>query len=147
MNLVKYPKSPETTYASGKTNRDYFDQGYPGVHAKYLVEMSFKHPVMYFMFYRWFIPLTLHKNDRQGLTEMVRHYRKYDYLPFWAEFSQYHPVLGMLYLIFQGFICILTRPVQQTVGIAGQTEGQRIGNGVAFTYDKLAQKNSDMPSD
>ena len=112
---IKYPPRPKRTYApleneddgyryedmarySTGNVRQLFNAGSAYAHALYMVQMSFKHPILYFLWYRWWIPSLLHDSERKHVSLCVREFRKGEYRPYWAEFSLYHPFQFILWL-------------------------------------------------
>ena len=84
-------------YRSGHV-REVFDVGGAFAHADYMIQMSFKHPILYFLWYRWWAPSLLHESERKHLSFCIHDIRVYDYRPYWAEFSLYHPLQFILFL-------------------------------------------------
>ena len=70
----------EHHFQSGIYIREMFDSGIAIVHAHYMVEMSFRHPVMYFLFYRWWVLWFLHENQRKYIGAPL-------IIPFYASYS------------------------------------------------------------
>lgn len=77
-----------------------FEQGHPAAYAKYVVEMSFRHPIMYLLLYRWWTRSLLHEEDRQTFDRLLVHYRGETFSPYWTKFSLYHPVQFAIFLFF-----------------------------------------------
>ena len=73
----------------------------------YMIEMSFRHPIMYFLWYRWWIPTLMSEEYRKDFPTYMKNRREI-YVSYWAGFAQYHPVLFLWYalpvLFFQGTI-------------------------------------------
>jgi hypothetical protein len=89
--------------------------------AKYMVELKLRHPVMYCLFYRWWIPSLLPKNARKLLPYAIHATQQINFLPFWAEFAKYHPVLFAFVFFFQFVVQFLTTPIKTiTVGLTGK---------------------------
>jgi hypothetical protein len=123
---TKYPKRPEGSsdrthsedYADDLNGdvRKVFDKGSAYKHAQYMVEMSFRHPIMYVLWYMWAIPLLLDEDEKPFLHKWIKYHRTRAFRPYWAEFALYHPVLFCLYWIggifFQFLIKLLTTPKQ-----------------------------------
>lgn len=124
---IKHQKRPEGTTGADLTRGrekhhtgEYFNNGAACAYARYMIEMSFKHPIMYLLFFHWWIPSLLHKDEydgldprwRPGIKTWVKQLRKTDYKPYWAEFSLYHPIQFLVFLlairIFQGIVKFLT---------------------------------------
>ena len=103
-------------YHSGAIRR-LFNAGSAYAHGRYMIEMSFKHPIMYILWFRWWIPYLLHKDERKMLREAIEFSRKYEYRPYWAEFALHHPVLFLVYLLFQTFIKFLSTPIKIIGGV------------------------------
>jgi hypothetical protein len=124
MISFKYPKRPN--FAPNRdADRFYYHKGYRSMvfhcgsayaHAHYLIKMSFRHPIMYFLWYRWWIPFLLQEDERNVLPQHIKTLRKEDYGPYWSEFSIHHPVQYLLFLLFilcfQFLIQLLTTPVK-----------------------------------
>jgi len=93
-----------------------FRHGSAKLHADYLTEMKARHPIMYFCWYRWWIPTLLHEDERKDLDHYMHVCRQYRHRPFWAEFSMFHPVQYLLFflsaLLFQSAIKCLTAPIK-----------------------------------
>ena len=112
-----------------------FREGSGVGHACYLTEMSFKHPIMYFCFYRWWIPTLLTPNERRAFDELYQWRHRDFYRPYWAEFSSHHPVqfllLFIVFVLFQSFIKLLTAPVKavhRVFKVQGPTGGAGAGH-------------------
>jgi len=111
-------------------------QGGVGAHLFFMRDMLFRHPVMYFLFYRWWLLRSLPDqgillpgcDDTTGTIKQYFDYYKnttkdppsvYDYyqsLPIWARFAIYHPIFVLLWIAFRT-VCkfleqFLTAPVQ-----------------------------------
>ena len=107
-------KYPELDEIAGYTLPFYDGNG--AEHAHYLIEMSFKRPIMYLLFYRWWVPGLLSAVERKRLEQ-------YDFSmlrrSYWAEFSLYHPVQFMLLLFahraFQFCVKFLIKPLAAPV--------------------------------
>jgi hypothetical protein len=99
--------------------RGLFDAGSAYLHGRYMIEMSFKHPIMYMLWYRWWVPSLLHEDERKHLRHWMDRSRKCDYRPYWAEFSMHHPIqfiVGLfLWRIFQGLIKLTSFRLRQSV--------------------------------
>lgn len=114
---TKYPEFDYTRCCGLYASPISFQDGSGACHAYYLREMSYKHPVLYYLFYRWWVPMLLTPDERMVFDE-----RKSDEWerPYWAEFSLHHPVQFMLLIVvcraFQFFskggIKLLTAPVK-----------------------------------
>ena len=121
MRPTKYPEFhyfvdvEEPNYRCGIYIREMFDSGIAIVHADYMVEMSFRHPVMYFLFYRWWILMFLHENQRKYIGKYIKRIRS-KRLPYWAEFSLYHPIQYCLFWIvislFEFVVKLFTAPIK-----------------------------------
>jgi len=99
------------------TMRSAFDIGSAYEHAHYMIEMSFRHPIMYFLFYRWWVPLFLHEGQREKIVCWIEKLRKSHFRPYWAEFALRHPIQYALFWIvcapFQFLIKFLTAPIKK----------------------------------
>ena len=102
---TKFPKCPHVSGVESYQADKYdfrkccmFNEGYITLHARYLIEMSFKHPIMYVLWYRWWIVSLIHKDDRTGFELRLKTYRSY-YRPYWAEFSSHHPIQYVIFLL------------------------------------------------
>ena len=114
----------------------FFVEGSGLEHAHYLYEFSFKHPILCYLFYRWWLPTLLTPEDRERFYEAwYNHYMvKELYRPYWAEFNYHHPVqfllLFGLYSLFQFAVMSLTRLVKPVYGffrprcVRGGADGQ-----------------------
>jgi len=157
----KYPRSYDRRHDLPRWER----------HAmSYLKAMSFKHPIMYILFYRWWIPMLLSPQEREYLNGKYQEYYE-DHLyferPYWVEFSSHHPVqFFLLYLVWLtclGFVKLLTAPVKivrrmfkgdvfQGVETTDVSDPCRDGsprvNGVSGTVtdDELPHEDDNMPS-
>ena len=81
-------------------------------HAGYLIEMSRRHPIMYWIWYRWWVPLLLHKDERQRLDGHVESRQRFGFRPYWADFALYHPVQFLVFLLLRSpCLWILNQPV------------------------------------
>ena len=96
--------------------RKMFDLGSSFMHAYYLVEMSFRHPIMYFLFYRWWIPLFLLEEQKENFGERIKHIRSTYFRPYWAEFSLRHPVqyclFWIVFFLFEFIVKLFTAPIK-----------------------------------
>ena len=116
---TKYPERTDNTGADWTDTfreGELFQVGSAKAHADYLIEMKAKHPIMYFLWFRWWIPSLLHDDERKQLDHYIKICRKHRHRSYWAEFAMYHPVQYLLYvltvLFFQGFIKYLPTPVK-----------------------------------
>jgi hypothetical protein len=179
---TKYPKRPAWTrrfqnadefeerlaedihdYHNGHIYRAfYMGSGY--AHARYLADMMFRHPVMYYLWYRWWIPSLLQEEERTILYNQIDVCRV-NYRPYWIEFSLYHPVLFFLWVLaFQVFVKFPTFAIKKICRIcnchffrlanesgiqAGQCTRTRAEIGIDKTSieNVLTHKNDDMPSE
>jgi len=121
MRPTKYPRfhtfiDAEEGLHDGNLARTLFDMGSAYLHAYYMVEISFRHPVMYFLFYRWWIPFFLHKEEQKKVDKFIRYIRSVYFRPYWAEFALYHPVQYCLFWIvlslFEFIIKLFAVPVK-----------------------------------
>ena len=110
MRPTKYSESywfrgaEEQFYENGHRMREMFDSGIAIVHAHYMVEMCFRHPVMYFLFYRWWMLWFLHENERKYIGKYIKRIRA-ERLPCWAEFALYHPIMTRKHLFLKNLFC------------------------------------------
>jgi hypothetical protein len=87
-----------------------FADGNVYVYAVYLVRMQYKHPIWYQLWYRWWVPHLLHKEERVNLTTAIEFAKLSRPQPFWADFSLCHPFLFFLLLFFQTLVKFFTAP-------------------------------------
>jgi len=79
-------------------------------YAKYMVDFSIRHPIMYFLFYRWWLFYSMRGESREQLTKWIKHWRTcYPHvghfrMSFWAAFALYHPVLVLLWIMFRSVL-------------------------------------------
>jgi hypothetical protein len=101
--MNKYPKRPvdenDHIYHHNIQPGDAFRCGCARMHARYLTEMSRRHPVMYWGWYRWWIPSLLHEDEYKELDHWLKYYRNFEFRPYWADFALYHPVQFLVYLL------------------------------------------------
>jgi len=80
----------------------------PYRYARYLREFYIRHPLMWFLFYRWWFLWAAPKEMRPGLLQHIR--TDHADAPFWKDFVSHHPVLFILWLavrtLFQLFVNI-----------------------------------------
>jgi hypothetical protein len=76
-----------------------FQCGCAHMHARYLIEMSRRHPIMYWVWYRWWIPSLLHEDERRLLDWKLRNCKQFEFRPYWADFALYHPVQFLVFLL------------------------------------------------
>jgi hypothetical protein len=93
---ARYPD--ETPYDHG--GGEIFWKGSSYAHAAYLVDMRLKHPILYFLWYRWWVMWLLHEDELRSLTEHMQYIHQKKYNPTWVYFSGEHPVLFLFYLLF-----------------------------------------------
>jgi len=122
--MNKYPKRPVDPdympYNDSGNSRDrggyLLRMGVALMHARYMIEMSRKHPVMYWLWYRWWIPSLLHEDERKRLDSWLKSLLEFEYNPYWADFSMYHPVQFLVFLLLrnscQFFVKYLTTPIE-----------------------------------
>lgn len=69
---------------------------------KYMFEMSQKHPIMYLLWYRWWLPTLLTDWSREYIAEAGEDLQyNYNYPVWWTGFAMYHPLqFVVLYLLF-----------------------------------------------
>jgi len=122
--MNKYPKRPEdvdympyndsgnSQYRGGRL----FRMGVAIMHAQYMIEMSRKHPIMYWLWYRWWVPSLLHEDERKRLDSWQKVLLEFKYNPYWADFSMYHPVQFLVFLLLRNackfFVNSLTTPIK-----------------------------------
>ena len=130
----------------------------------YSLEMSFRHPILYFLFYRWWVRLGCPPKYRPLLIGEYYYQRTYRYRTYWTEFSLYHPVQYMLLLfvvtVFKFLIKCLTAPIKAVYswlrdkgldGTPADIHGSSGGNGAAELeidsghVEELAHQDADVP--
>jgi len=122
MRPKKYPEfhcwhgDERACFCNGIGLRDMFESGGARVHAQYMYEMSIRHPVMYFLFYRWWLFMFLHEDQKNNIAECIKYIRDNHSRPYWAEFALYHPVLYCLFWfiisIFEFVVKLFTSPIK-----------------------------------
>ena len=141
---TKYPKSNhnEGHYGMEWKAGEQFSTGDAWRHACYLVEMKASHPIMYFLWFRWWIPTLLHEDEREKLDHYVKVCSQTTYRSFWAEFSMHHPVQFLLYylavFLFQRLIKFLTAPVKM-INRTVKPQSTKNGFGDVLIEDKLVK--------
>ena len=99
---IKYPK---------ESSLYIFPHGHPNgmTHtlAKQMLTLWYSHPIIYLLWYRWWIPSLLHEDDRENLIYILGG----DQItaPYWVEFSKFHPVQ------FVAILLLIIRPYQIVV--------------------------------
>jgi len=157
----KYPKRTDHNTADWTTHwRDgeLFQVGSARAHADYLIEMKARSPVMYFLWYRWWIPSLLHEEERVQLEDYLNCCRRIRHRSYWAAFSLHHPVLFLLYFLFIFFFQItvkfLTAPIkvigrffksQWTSSKSGEALYSREGVDNTLAEDKFIEQDGNMP--
>ena len=88
-----------------------------GHYISYMQDMWLRHPIMYILFYRWWLLYSLPVHIRWFLvlpSAMTGRYS--NFMPQWATFALYHPILFVFWLLFySGFQLVvkcLTAPIQ-----------------------------------
>ena len=67
-------------------------------HMRYLAEMSRRHPIMYWLWFRWWIPTLLHEDERKRLNDFCI---DHEFRPYWADFALYRPVQFLVFLFLR----------------------------------------------
>jgi len=92
-----------------------FHEGSGFICAEFLREMSVRHPIMYLLFYRWWIPMQLSPEEREEF-DRVREVNRYKYTAYWMEFALYHPVqfvlLRPIWIAFQPCVKLFAAPIE-----------------------------------
>ena len=114
--MNNYPKRPADEYdnpnsdMSSSWNEGHkFRCGSAYAHAGYLIEMSRRHPIMYWLWYRWWIPSLLHEDERKKLVQRIESRLRVDYRPYWADFALYHPIQFLMYLLLRWHVKQMTK--------------------------------------
>jgi hypothetical protein len=104
--MNKYPKRPvdendnPNIFSGEEWYAGYlFRCGCAHKHARYLIEMSRRHPVMYWIWYRWWIPSLLHEDEHEKLDHAMKYCKKFEFRSYWADFALYHPVQFLVFLL------------------------------------------------
>jgi hypothetical protein len=158
--MNKYPKRQKGCYWGTDCGRAeiepgvLFQEGSAYMHAPYLLEMKAKHPIMYWLWYRWWIPSLLQPDEREQLKCSLVYYRRFKFRPYWADFALYHPVQFLVYLLLvhtiqsTSNICkkLFSTPVQI---VFGSLKISAPKNGVDNILDEniFVEKSSNVPSD
>jgi len=83
-------------------------------YVSYMIEFRAKNPIMYAVFYRWWLVRGAPKPIQEHIPRIVRVGGAY--ASRWPDFAMHHPVLFFLWLIlfasFQFFVKLLTAPIQ-----------------------------------
>ena len=160
MNMNKYPKRQKGCYWGTDCGRVKFEpgvlfqEGSAEVHAPYLLEMKAKHPIMYWLWYRWWIPSLLQPDERKQLKCSLVYYRKYKFRPYWADFALYHPVQFLVYLLLVYTVTLIAKfckklfatPIQIVFG-SSKIKTSKNGIDNILVENILVKKSSDVPSD
>jgi len=142
--MKKYPKRNERCYYATDPGREnvepgvLFREGSAMMHAKYLVEMEARHPIMYWCWYRWWISFLLQPNERKYLAGWMKYYRQYKFSPYWADFALYHPVQFLVFLF------LFTYTMQPIIKVGMKlflTAIQVIGGVLGFDFSKNSVDN------
>jgi hypothetical protein len=81
-------------------------------YAAYIAEFRLKHPVLYFMGYKWYFYWSAPRSIRKYLPKLiVSHTGGHE--TYWASFAMQHPVLFLLLSGFQFFKKNLTAPIKK----------------------------------
>ena len=84
-------------------------------YAEYMVDFRLRHPILYYLGYRWWLMRTIPPESRQLVKIVLRVYGGRE-AQTWAVFAKYHPVMylfGLLLLfIFQPLVKLFTAPVK-----------------------------------
>ncbi len=105
-------QNKSANYPNEYGERELFDHVVAYQHAKYLVDMSFRYPILYLLWFRWWVPSLLREPERKREIRERRLHRARYCLPYWAEFSLYHPILFLVWLFFERLIKFLARPIK-----------------------------------
>ena len=127
----------------GQTRR-MFEAGTARMHAKYMIEMSFRYPIMYLLWYRWWIPSLLHEDERKRLSEWIDYSRKYEYRPYWAEFSAHHPILFVWVLFILIVVKFLSAPIK-IIGRCFKCRSVKNSSEDIEVENVFIEQNRDMP--
>jgi len=122
--MNKYPKrpvdehdNPHDDISAGEYSAGHkFRCGSAFRHVKYLIEMSRRHPIMYWIWYRWWIPSLLHADERKKLDNFTL---EHEFRPYWADFALYHPVQFLVFLFLRQVFQAFVKPLTSFVKIVG----------------------------
>ena len=117
--------------------------------AEYMGEMRFRHPIMYYLWYRWWlmrlVPPKCVPYVKKSMCERNINGR---YRVYWAAFALHHPVLFFLWtvfrVVFQFVVKLFTLPIKVVLALKSQIVV--IGFDNTRAKDELAQKGEDVPS-
>jgi hypothetical protein len=117
--MNKYPKRPvneydrshdsELAYLEVHGDGRRFVYGSAAAHAKYLIEMSRRHPIMYWCWYRHWMLSLLHEEEHKKIDQCMKKYLDYDYRPFWADFALYHPIQFLVFLFVRNIFQLMKK--------------------------------------
>jgi len=160
--MIQYPKRPVDE--EDKPQNDGFDTTYIGklfqngsayAHVRYMIEMSRRHPVLYWIWYRWWIPSLLHEDERKRLDHWRTLCLKYEFRPYWADFALYHPVQFLMFLLLWRTLrikLIIEFPVKlftiaiKKIGRIGRDRCTKDSTDYMRTKDKLVIQDGNMSS-
>jgi hypothetical protein len=75
---------------------------------EYMCDFRSRHPILFWLFYRWWFLLSVDKNLRQYLVKEMKLRRSPEFS--WHVYAIYHPVLFLLWLalytVFQGIMSV-----------------------------------------
>jgi hypothetical protein len=160
--MNKYPKRPVDKYDDLECGQwSYYDDpvigrrfrcGSASAHAQYLIEMSRQHPIMYWIWYRWWLPLLLHEDEYVYLSGYVKRFVREKYRPYWADFALYHPIQFVVFLFLRYAFHAIKKFMSFLIKIVGsrlvklRTAAKEDVNEVLIN-DEFVEKKSDVPSD
>jgi len=116
-----------------------------GSAADFMVKMSVKHPVAFYLWYRWWIPLLVSVEERKKIPRefCLRSSSEYGGA-YWRDFALCHPFLVLWVLLFQSVIQYLTTSVKMLVWRVKSPVAKDTFNDILLD-EKFVKQDSDVP--
>lgn len=120
-------------------------------YAAYISAFRLRHPIMYFLWYRWWLFRFTSPELRQHLAESTHDWKRPFYCftgprNYWAAFAMYHPVVFLVRLLwltcYQFFVQLFSAPVESVCPWKGQVAAS---GDVVCVEDEFAQKGDNVP--
>ena len=97
----------------------FLEQSHNIKYMRYMAEFSIRHPILYILWYKWWLMYSMPKEMRKHLPTVLRCERRRLRHPLWAEFAMHNPLLFLLWLImytsFQITVKVVTAPCKVAV--------------------------------
>ena len=107
-------------------------------------EMRVRHPIAYYLWYKWWLPTLLTKEERERLPHAWN--ESHVVSEYWTQFALYHPFSYLVVLLFQVVIKHVTTQVKLVGSFFKPPLPKDRIDDVLFE-EKFVEQKSNMPSD